>query len=83
MPERKSTGGAKEFAYSNEDLKRIRSTDTSSTKAFKEGYRRWQEQRAVERIEEEKFRKQRRNMALLLILLFVMLVVLVFLRVRS
>ena len=82
MAERKTTGGTKEFAYTKEDMERIRSTDTPSTKAFKDAYRQWDAQRRVERIEEQKFRRQRRNMALLLVLLFVMLIVLVFLRLR-
>ena len=35
------TGGLKEFRYTKEDIKRIESTDTPSTKAFKEGLREW------------------------------------------
>jgi hypothetical protein len=82
MSERKATGGAKEFSYTNEDMQRIRSTDTSSTKAFKEGYKKWQEQRIIEKAEEERFAKQRRNMIILLLLLFGALIVLIFLKFR-
>jgi ribosomal protein L7Ae-like RNA K-turn-binding protein len=53
MPERKLTGGSKEFSYSKEDAERIRSTDTESTKAFKAAYKDWQVKRGEERIEEE------------------------------
>lgn len=35
------TGGLKEFRYTKEDIERIESTDTPSTKAFKEGLREW------------------------------------------
>jgi len=35
------TGGLKEFRYTKEDIERIESTDTPSTKAFKEGLRKW------------------------------------------
>ena len=35
------TGGLKEFRYTKEDIKRIESTDTPSTKSFKEGLREW------------------------------------------
>jgi uncharacterized protein YkwD len=38
---RVDTGGVKEFNYSKEDLKRIESEDTESTKEFKESYRKW------------------------------------------
>ena len=33
------TGGLKEFRYTKEYIERIESTDTPSTKAFKEGLR--------------------------------------------
>ncbi len=36
-----NTGGVKEFNYSKEDIKRIESTDTESTKDFKKGYSKW------------------------------------------
>lgn len=41
MTEKVNTGGTKEFIYTKEDMKRIRSEDTPSTKDFKEGYNEW------------------------------------------
>jgi hypothetical protein len=64
MAERKSTGGMKEFSYSKEELSRIRSTDTASTRAFKEAYSDWQTRRAEEKIEEE-LRSQRMKLLLI------------------
>lgn len=80
MPERKSTGGSKEFSYTKEDLERIRKTDTGSTKEFKDAYRKWQEERIVQRQEERHFAERRRNLVFLLILLFLMIAVLLILR---
>lgn len=37
----RKTGGVKEFHYTSEDLKRMGSEDTPSTKEFKEKYREW------------------------------------------
>jgi len=37
------TGGLKEFAYSQEDLRRVGSEDTESTAAFKEELQFWRE----------------------------------------
>jgi hypothetical protein len=81
MTERRSTGGRKEFSYTEEDLERIRNTDTPPTKEFKEEYRKWQERRIVERDVERKLRLRQRNMMILLALLFGMLFVLLTIRV--
>ncbi|HIH24047.1 TPA: hypothetical protein HA251_03375 [Candidatus Woesearchaeota archaeon] len=80
MPERHNTGGQKSFHYSKEDLERIRTTDTASTKEFKAALAEWRTRRAEERIEEEKFAKRRRTMILLLIFLFLALIFLFALR---
>jgi len=37
----KRTGGLHDFAYSQEDLDRIRTSDTDATRAFKRAYREW------------------------------------------
>lgn len=81
MTERHNTGGQKSFHYSKEDLERIRTTDTGSTKEFKRALEEWRARRAEERIEEEKFAKRRRTMILLLIFLFLALVFLTAIRV--
>jgi hypothetical protein len=78
--ERKSTGGAKEFSYSREELARIRATDTNSTKEFKESYRKWQEMRSQEKVEEEIFRKRQRNMLFIVIMLIAFALLLFVLR---
>lgn len=46
MRETVKTGGTKEFVYTKEDMKRIRSSDTDFTREFKEAYHKWQERRA-------------------------------------
>jgi len=76
MSERKVTGGTKEFHYTNKDAERIRKTDTSSTKAFKESYKMWQEEQHARKLEEE-MRRERRRLTLILaaVLLFLVLFV--------
>lgn len=49
MPERVPTGGVKEFIYSKEDMKRIRSEDTESTVKFKQALGEWSEKRQAEK----------------------------------
>jgi hypothetical protein len=80
MAERRSTGGAKEFSYSKEDLARIRATDTKSTKQFKESYQKWQEMKQQEKVEEAIFRKRQRNMLLIVIMLITFAIILFALR---
>ena len=80
MSERRSTGGSKEFHYSKEELDRIRKTDTASTKKFKESYRKWEEHRAQERIEEEIARKRQRNMLFLVIMLIIFAIILLLMK---
>lgn len=78
--ERKSTGGAKEFSYTAKELDRIRATDTSRTKEFKESYHKWQEMRAQEKIEEEIARKRQRNLLFAVIMLILFALILLVLR---
>ena len=60
MAERRATGGSKEFHYDKEDLERIRTTDTDSTRAFKEAAQEYsvrrREEREFERIQEHRMR---------------------------
>jgi hypothetical protein len=76
MSERKITGGTKEFAYSKEDMQRIRSTDTDSTKAFKAAYKDWQLKKGEERIEEE-LKRERFKLMLIAIGLTIAAIVLI------
>ncbi len=41
MVHTENTGGLKEFHYSKEDMERIESTDTRSTREFKQAYKEW------------------------------------------
>lgn len=80
MAERHNTGGAKSFHYSKEDLERIRTTDTSSTKEFKKALSEWRAHREQERLLEEEFRKKRNMMVIVLIMLLLTLALLFWLR---
>jgi|GEM_PF-4907688 len=85
MAERRETGGAKEFHYTKEESERIRLTDTSSTKAFKESYHSWnakKEQKELERLraEEQRLEQLRKNLIIGLITVIVMLALLMLLR---
>lgn len=55
--ERVPTGGEKEFIYSKEDMKRIRSEDTESTAKFKKAYGEWSDKRAVQKAEQKERNK--------------------------
>jgi hypothetical protein len=77
MAETRHTGGAKTFSYTNEDLERIRSTDTSSTKDFKDAYAKWQAHRAEEKLLEKEFQKQRNVLLGITIMLALMALLLI------
>ena len=82
MPETRSTGGAKQFQYKKEDLERIRSTDTQSTKAFKESLRKWNESKIKEKELEKLVQEQRKRLlwiAIVLVLLALALLLVWFL----
>ena len=66
MTERRITGGSKEFSYSKEDLHRIRTTDTASTKAFKQAYNDYRMKRGDEKVEQE-LKRERRKLLLIAI----------------
>jgi len=63
ITERISTGGKKEFVYTEEDLERIAHTDTDSTREFKEALTKWQEEKRIKR-------EKRNNLKHILLFIF-------------
>jgi hypothetical protein len=81
--ERKTTGGAKQFSYTKEDLARIRGKDTEATKRFKEAYQEWQAQRKEERTLEKELEQKRKRLTVSIILLVALLVFVLVLRLMG
>jgi hypothetical protein len=79
MAERKVTGGSREFRYRKEDLERIRSTDTGSTKEFKDAYRKWEVKKEEEKIEKE-LKRQRVRLVMIAVILTMLLIILLSLK---
>ena len=50
MAYKANTGGTKEFHYTDEDLERIRNTDTKSTREFKDALREWREKQEYKKM---------------------------------
>jgi ferric-dicitrate binding protein FerR (iron transport regulator) len=80
MTEHRHTGGTKTFSYSKEDAERIRKTDTSSTRAFKEAYAEYQTKRKAEQKIEDEFRRQQRRLVAALLVVLGLLAALLVLR---
>ncbi len=84
MTERKHTGGTHEIRYTKEDDERIRNTDTSSTRAFKNALYAHQAKKKLEEIKKlEKQQAQMKGIIILLIVLFVFLAILMILRIMQ
>jgi hypothetical protein len=78
MPEHRTTGGAKEFHYTKEQLEKIRSTDTQSTKAFKEALKDLNKKRLAEKEQAQELdalmHKQRKHLTIIFVVLLVLAV---------
>jgi Flp pilus assembly protein TadB len=71
MAERINTGGTTRIVRNKEDDRRVRAEDTSSTRQFKQGLRKWQDQKELRRAHE----KKNKRMVMLFILILIIIAV--------